>query len=118
MNKFISVFWFTFLLIAGAQKLFADTNNLHTIPLPDPKEAKVDKPVLRHTHGMQGLGLQLGRGAIGYQLVLDWGTYFTTELGLKLWLGGEWRKQETAQYRSLFLQPMLSYTVLTNDRYF
>jgi hypothetical protein len=83
------------------------------------KRKEVHKPVLRHSKGVEHIGLHTGLSSIGYKAMGDWGTHIGTLAKMSLLLGLEWKEQETALYRSLFVGPTVGYALLsTNHLYF
>lgn len=74
------------------------------------------QPILRHTVGMQGIALKGGITALRKSLAMDWTYYFSPAWKMKLGLGGAWAKQTENTYRNLFTQPVLGYTLLSNQR--
>jgi hypothetical protein len=73
------------------------------------------KPVLRHSQGVQHIGLHTGLSSIGYKAMGDWGLRFSSFTKMSLLLGLEWKEQETALYRRLFLGPVVGYTVFSTN---
>jgi hypothetical protein len=84
-----------------------------------PTREKVHKPILRHSQGVEHIGLHAGLSSIGYKVMGDWGLYVGPLTKINLLLGLEWKEQETALYRNLFIGPTVGYALLsTNHLYF
>ena len=80
------------------------------------QNAITNKPFLRHTQGMQGLGLQVGKASIDYKVKAEWVYHFSANVQAKLAIGGGLAKPKDALYKNLLLQPTIGYTLASNGR--
>ena len=85
----------------------------------DLREAHIDEePTLRYTEHKQGLGIHGGIVPIGYRAMGEWSYHFLTDLQMKIWLGGEFKKKEKLSSKAIIFQPSVAYTTYTNDTNF
>ena len=75
-----------------------------------------NKPVLRHTTGIQGIALKAGIAAIGKYLAMDWNYFFAPAWQIKLGIGAAWAMESQHNDYNLFTQPAGGYTLLSNQR--
>ena len=68
-------------------------------------------PVLRHVQGIKRIGLQGGRTALGGEGMCVYDYYFSPQWKLSVALGGEADKFQENRYQSMFLQPLVGYTL-------
>ena len=72
------------------------------------------KPILRHVKGLHGIEANAGITAMGKALAINWSYYFSPCWQIKAGIGGEIDKFTDNDYRNIFTQPVLAYTIFTN----
>ena len=73
-------------------------------------------PIIRHVKGMQGIGMHVGGTAIGKEAVLVGEYHFSPKWKASIGLGGEVDRIKENSYHTVFLQPLLGWTLYTNHK--
>ena len=73
-------------------------------------------PIIRHVKGLQGIGMHVGGTAIAKEAALLGEYHFSPEWKASIGLGGEVDRIKENSYQTVFLQPLLGWTLYTNHK--
>ena len=93
------------IMLCGLERTYADQLN-----------TSKGTPIIRHVKGMQGIGMHVGGTAIGKEAVLVGEYHFSPEWKASVELGGEVDRINNNCYHTVFLQPLLGWTLYTNHK--
>ena len=93
------------IILCGLSPTYADQLNTST-----------KTPIIRHVQGMKCIGMYLGGTAIGKEGALVGDYYFSPKWKASIGLGGEIGRTNKHCYHTVFLQPLLGFTLYTDHK--